>query len=261
MNERVVRHAIRGLVVLTVWAAIAGVIGAHVVLDHGSGTYTALLAFLPLLVAPGVLAWRTPTAKVLALWGAFGWICTIAWSIAGTPYRYERALEHWSYVAMPVWIAIALVAFVAPAGAMLMVKRREVAAEHELRAQRLRRIAVVVVALAAIVSATILMVGGAHGVVVAAFTLLLVAPAAFVIAYGSRAAALAWSAWCVPFAVIGVLVWLEIETVAHAGARIIVGGTGAIFVLLLIGIPLACLTPDGPFTGSAARASYRSRRR
>lgn len=261
MNDRAVPLAIRGLVVLAMWAAIAGMIGAHIVLGHGSGTYTALLVFLPLLVVPGAAAWRWPSAKALALWAGLGWASTIAWSIAGTPYRYERALEHWKYVAMPVWIAIALVAFVAPTIAMLMVKKREVAAEHELRAQRLRRIAVVVVALSAVVTVTTLVLTGTAGIVVCAFTLLLVVPAAFVLGHGSRATALAWSAWCVPFAIIGFLVWLEIGTVHHAGAKIILGGTGAIFVLLLFGLPLACLTQDGPFTGSAARASYRTRSR
>ena len=261
VNDRIARYAIRGLVVLAMWAAIAAEIGARLVLSHGSGTYFALLVFLPLLVAPGALAWRWPRARSLAAWSGFGWACTIVWSIFGTPYHYERALEHWKFVAMPVWIAIALVLFVAPVIAMLMVKSGEVPAEHELLAQRIRRISGVVVLLATGVIVTSFVIAGADAFIVAVFTMLLIWPAALVQRSGLRTPALLWSAWCVPFAAIGVLLWLELGTVTHTGAKLVGAGLGTIFVLLLFGLPAACLTRNGPFTGSAARDSYRSHSR
>ena len=65
-----------------------------------------------------------------------------------------------------------------------------IAALHARHAHGIRRIAVVVVALAAVVTVTVLVLAGTPGVVVSAYTLLLIAPAAFVLGHGSRATAL-----------------------------------------------------------------------
>jgi hypothetical protein len=260
VTDRVARYTVRIVVLLALWSAITGEIAARVVLSHGSGTYFALLVFLPLLVAPGVLAWKWPRPMYVALWSALGWLSTIVWSIAGTPYRYERELDHWKYVAMPVWIAIALVLFVAPIVAMLMVKQREVPAERELLAQRLRRIVVLAIGLATVVIVTSFAMGGGEAFVVATFAMLLVAPAAFVQRMPSKPVALLWTAWCVPFALLGILIKLELGVIVQWGPKVVVGGLGSIFVLLLVGLPLACMTAIGPFFGTSARASYRSRR-
>lgn len=260
VNERVVRRVIGSLVVLAMCAAIAGVIAAHVVLAHGSGTYLALLVFLPLLVGPGVLAWFHPTAKVLAMWATSGWICTVTWWIFGDPYDYERALEHWQYIAISVSIAILLVTFVAPASAILMVKRNEVAAELGLRAQRVRRISVVAIALAAGVAVTGYVRWQIDGFVASSFLLMLILPGAFAIRSGSRAAAFLWGGWCAPFALLAALTWPD-GNVPSLGGRIFLGGLGAIFVLLAIGLPIASLAPASPVTSSPARASFRSQKR
>jgi hypothetical protein len=119
VNDRATAIAVRGLVIATLVCAIAGEFAARVVLSHRSGTYIALVIFLPLLVAPGALVWRWPQPRYIALWSVAGWISTIVWSIAGTPYRYEQTLRSWPYVSTPVWIAVTLVLFAAPVIALL----------------------------------------------------------------------------------------------------------------------------------------------
>jgi hypothetical protein len=260
VTDRVARYTVRILVLIALWSAVAGEIAARVVLSHGSGTYFALLFFLPLLVAPGVLAWKWPRPAYIAMWSGLGWLTTIVWSKAGAPYRYERELDHWKFVAMPVWIAIALVLFVAPIIAIMMVKKKDVAAEQEILAQRLRRIALLAIVLATVVIVTSFAMGGGDAFVVATFAMLLVAPAALVQRMPSRPVALLWSAWAFPFALLGLLIWLQVGVVVHWGPKLVFGGLGSIFVLLVVGVPLACMTPRGPFFGTKARASYRTRR-
>jgi hypothetical protein len=261
VTDRIARLAIRAIVVLSVWAAIAGEISARFVLSHGSGTYFGMLVFLPLLVAPGAIAWRWPTARSLGIWAGTGWFATIVWAGGGSPYYYERHLSGWKYVATPVWIAVALVLFVVPAIAMLIMEHRTPPRELELLAARLRRIALLVLALAAVVIVTSFSFGGAEDFYIAAYVAVMVAPVILVQRDPRPLWAWLWSLWCAPFAAFGLWLWLAFGGSGHWFARVLGGCVGTIYVLLLVGVPLVCVLTRRDATGSSARASYRSRSR
>jgi hypothetical protein len=241
VDDRAVRYLIRALVVAAAIAALTAAIGARVVLSHGSGTYVALLAFLPALIVPGALVWRFPGAKTLAVWSLFGWGATIAWSIAGAPYHYERQLDLWHYVEAPVWVAIALVLFTAPVLAVVAMQRLPVRSELTHLGQRLRRVALVVTALAVIVIVTTFVIAGPDAFVVAIYTTLMILPAALVQREARPQWAWLWSAWSVPFAAFGVWLWLSVGGTTTWAVRIIEGGLGSIYVLLVFALPAICM--------------------
>ncbi|HEU4615746.1 MAG TPA: hypothetical protein VFS15_26805 [Kofleriaceae bacterium] len=241
MDDRAVRYLIRALVVATAISAVMAEIAARVVLRHGSGTYFALLVFLPVLVVPGILVWRYPSAKALALWSLLGWGATIVWSVAGTPYHYERQLELWHYVQAPVWIAVALVLFGAPVLGVITMRSSPVGSELAQVGQRLRRIVLVVASLAALVIVCAFVIAGPDAFVVAIYTTLMIVPAVLVQRDARPQWAWLWSAWSVPFAAFGVWLWLELEESASWAVRIVEGGLGSIYVLLVFALPAICL--------------------
>jgi hypothetical protein len=262
VNDRAARSAVRGLVLATFGCAIAGEFAARTVLGHGSGTYFGLLVFLPLLAGPGVLAWRSPRPRYLALWALAGWVATIVWAGLGAPYRYERELAGWVYVATPVWIAIALVIFATPLVAVLITRQAGPPPAHEQLAQRLRRIVLLVFAIATAIVLTSFIVAGYEGVSVAVYTAAVIGPGLAVQWYPRPMTAAIWTLLTVPFAAIGIALWCAFGTPAHWSARVLELGLGTIYVLVIVAVPLVCLlTPRGALTGSSARASYRPRSR
>ena len=90
-------------------AAITAAIVAHSVLSSSSGTHFALMAFLPLLVAPGLAPWLWPRPRTFAFWAVFGGGASVIWAIAGSPYSYERELPGWRAVQLTAWLAIGIV--------------------------------------------------------------------------------------------------------------------------------------------------------
>lgn len=262
VSDRVVGRTIRGLVVTATVAAITAAIGAHVVLSHDSGTYFGLLVFLPLLVAPAALVWHWPEPRYLAGWAASGWIATIIWSIAGTPYRYERELPAWTAVSTPLWIAIGLVLFVVPMIGLLAMKHERVPRALELFAARLRRIVLLTLGLAMLVIIASLAVAAGQAFVVAFFAAMLVVPGLLAFRDPRPRWAWMWATWCAPFPTFGVWLWFAFGSSSPWLARVLEIGFGTMFVLLLIGLPTICITTPLPaFTGSAARARYRSHSR
>ena len=252
----------RGLVAATLACAVAAEIAARVVLGHGSGTYFALLVFLPLLVAPGAFVWRWPRPRYLLLWSIGAWIASLAWAIGGTPYSYERTLVGWPYVSTPVWIAIGLVGFAVPIVAMLATPSRAQPPELELLAARLRRVALIAFTLACIVVVTCFVIDPSDALAFALYTFLLIAPGIFVYRNPRPLAGWLWTAVCTPFAGVGVVLWFALDVQRSIAGRIVVGGIGTISVLVLLGLPLILMaTPRHAITDSSARASYRSRSR
>jgi hypothetical protein len=261
VDDRVIRSAARGLVVAAIASAIAAAVAARLVLGHGSGTYLALHIFLPLLVLPGVLVWRAPRPAYIAAWSLPGLFTTMVWSVAGTPYRFERELVSWSYVITPVSIAIVLVCFGAPLLLVLATNRIAPAPEGELLALRLRRIVMLVFVIATIVAVTAFEAFGADGVVVAVYTATVIAPGLAVQAFPRPLTAWLWTALCVPFATLGVWLWLVFRTPPDGPAHLVEAGLGTIYVLVMIALPFVCLTTRQPvLMGSSARASYRRSR-
>ena len=241
VDDRAVRYLIRSLVVAALVAAVTGEIAARSVLSHGSGTFIALLVFLPVLVVPGALVWWRPRATYLALWSITGWAATIVWSIGGTPYRYERRLELWHYVEAPVWIAIALVLFAAPVLGLLAMQRQPIHDELARVALRLRRIVLVVAVLAVVVIVSAFVIAGPAAFVVAVYTMLMIVPAVLVQREARPIWAWLWAAWSLPFAVFGVWLWVELgESTSWAG-HLVQGGLGTMYVLLVIALPAICL--------------------
>ncbi|HEX5063768.1 MAG TPA: hypothetical protein VFV99_30525 [Kofleriaceae bacterium] len=260
MTDRAVHYAVRGLVAATLACAIAAELAARVVLSHGSGTYFGLLVFLPLLAAPGALVWRFPQPKYLTLWALAGWLATLVWSIAGAPYQYERALPHWLLVSTPVWMAVALVQFVAPLVAALAVRTDAIAPERALFALRLRRIVVLVFAIATIVVVTCFAFAGSEGMSVAVYTGAVIGPGFAVQWFPNRLTAVMWSVLCLPFAGLGIWLWATFGTAEHWAVHVVVAGLGTIYVLVVLALPIICIvTPDRSVTDSSARARYRSR--
>lgn len=246
---------------MTVACAIAAAIAAREVLSHGSGTYVALHVFLPLLVLPGVLVWRAPRIGYIAIWSLAGLFTTMVWSVAGTPYRYERELASWSFVITPVSIAIVLVAFGAPLLAVLATGRTAPSPERELLAARLRRIVLLVFVVATVVAISSFLLFGGDGIVVAVYTAAVIAPGLAVQAFPRVLTAWLWTAVCAPFALLGIWLWLAFRIPPDGLAHIVEAGLGTIYVLVLIALPLVCMTTRQPvLMGSSARASYRRSR-
>lgn len=251
----------RGLVAAAFASALFALIAARLVLGHGSGTYAALHVFLPLLVLPGALVWRAPRSSYIAVWSLAGLFSTMAWSIGGTPYRFERELAGWIYVITPVAIAIALVSFGAPLLAMLATARIAPPRERELLAQRLRRIVLIVFVVATIVAITSFVLLGADGVVVAVYTAALIAPGLAVHGFPRPLIAGLWTALCAPLTALGIVLWAEFHTSPHGLGRVIELGLGTIYVLVLVAVPLICIAShQRVLMGSSARASYRRSR-
>jgi hypothetical protein len=260
VNDRGIRASVRGLVAATVACAIVAEIAARLVLRHGSGTYFALLVFLPLLVAPGAFVWRAPRPRYLLLWSIGGWVASLAWAIGGTPYSYERELANWVYVATPTWIAIGLVGFAAPVVALFAMPGREPPPELELLAARLRRIVMIVFMLALVIVVACFIVDIRAALSLALFTFLLIAPGIYVYRNPRPVAGWLWAGVSAPFAAVGVTLWL-ISFDANR-VRIVEAGLGTISVLILIAVPLILMgTPRYRVTDSSARANYRSRNR
>lgn len=260
MNERAIHYAVRGLVIATLASAIAAELAARVVLSHGSGTYFGLLVFLPLLAAPGALIWRFPRPKYLTLWAIAGWLATLVWSIAGAPYHYERELPHWLYVSTPVWMAVALVLFVAPLIAALAVRSDRLPQERALFAQRLHRVVVLVFAIATVVVVTSFAFAGSEGMSVAVYTGAVIGPGFAVQWFPKRLTAVMWTVLCAPFAMLGIWLWATFGVIEHWAVHIVVAGLGTIYVLVILALPIICIvTPDRAVTDSSARARYRSR--
>jgi len=260
VTDRAIHYAVRGLVVATLACAIAAELAARVVLSHGSGTYFGLLVFLPLLAAPGALVWRFPQPKYVTLWAIAGWLATLVWSIAGAPYQYERALPHWRYVSTPIWIAVVLVLFVAPLIAALAVRPDDIAPERALFAQRLRRIVVLVLAIATIVVVTCFAFADSEGMSLAVYTGAVIGPGFALPWFPKPLTAVMWTVLCLPFALLGIWLWATFGVIEHWAVHIVVAGLGTIYVLVLIALPIICIvTPDRSTTDSSARARYRSR--
>lgn len=261
VDDQAIRTAARGLVAAAVAAAVVAAINARSVLGHGSGTYFALHVFLPLLVLPGVLVWRAPRPAYIAAWSLPGLFTTMVWSVGGTPYRFERELVSWSYVITPVSIAIVLVCFGAPLLMVLATNRIAPPPDRELLALRLRRIVLLVFVIATIVAITSFEAFGTDGVVVAVYTATVIAPGLAVQSFPRPLTAWLWTALSAPFATLGIWLWLTFRTPPHGAVHIVEAGLGTIYVLVLIALPLVCMTTRQPvLMGSSARASYRRSR-
>ncbi len=242
-------------------SALVALIAARAVLSHGSGTYVALRVFLPLLVLPGALVWWSPRSAYIAVWSLAGLFTTMVWSIAGTPYHYERELASWTYINTPVSIAITIVAFGTPLLAVIASNRIAPPPEREPLAQRLRRIVMLVFVVATIVAMSSFLLFGAEGVVVAVYTAALIAPGLAVQVFPRPLTAWLWTGLCAPLAMLGIWLWPAFHTLPHGLARVIEAGIGMIHALVLVALPWLCITAHKrSVMDNSARASYRRSR-
>lgn len=108
------RYATRGLVVAVAACVVVATWATRLVLTSESGTFYGLLIYLPILAAPGALAWQRPAPRLLVIWSIVGWVATIVHQLFGQPDASERALDDWGYIQTPLFIAAGLVLFVVP---------------------------------------------------------------------------------------------------------------------------------------------------
>lgn len=243
------RYAVRGLVASVVACVVVATWATRLVLSPGSGTFYGLLVYLPILAAPGFLAWRRPAPRVLALWSAVGWIASIAHQLLGQPYRHERALDDFSYVQTPMLIAMGLVLLVTPLLAFIVAaharRHAEPSPDDAVLARRLRRIVQLCIALGAVAIATALVptryTASADSVFVAIYVILLLAPAMLVWRDPRRRWAWLWSAWALPFAALGTLMSINLVALPTSWT-IATAAVGTMNVLLLLVMPVVCLT-------------------
>lgn len=244
-------------------SAIATAITGHAVLRSSSGTHFALLVFLPVLLLPGLVAWRSPQPRAFWFWTAWGAVSSVIWSVAGSPYRFERELPGWRAVEVSAWTTAGIVIVGSALAAFWFSARpRPVEELATPLARRLRRIVHLVAPIAVVVaivgqlpaynmyfSDTFLGTRTAGGGWLILFLGLALAPAAIVYRDPRRRWAWIWAAWTVPSGFLVLAVSFGISLFQHAvplwPAQVVRFGVGIILVLLVIAVPIIALLSRG----------------
>lgn len=244
-------------------SAVGTAITAHSVLSSGSGTHFAILVFLPLLLAPGIIVWLQPRPRAFAIWTALASISSIIWSAAGSPEAFERQLAGWRAVQVSAWTTIGIVV-VGSAVAAFWFSARQVSEEDLATplARRLRRIVQLVVP-TAIVSAVAGLLPGyqmyfdgtylhtetAGGGWLILFLALALAPAAVVYRDPRRRWAWLWAGWTFPSLTLSVMVSFGFRIFERSvplwPAQVVRFGVCMIFVLVMLAVPLIALVSRG----------------
>jgi hypothetical protein len=264
VGERTVRYVVRGLVAIVMACAVVATWALRMTLTPRSGTFYALLVYIPVLATPGWLVWQRPLKpRFLAIWGAVGWVSTIIWLLVGQPYSSERELAGFDVIELSLWIAVAIVVVVVPIAAFLVAgyNRRggEIEPEQMALARRLRRIAQLAlgIGLVAIALSLVPLDVSYYGVIVPGVAIglaLLLAPAAIVLRAPRRKWAWLWSAWSAPTALIGWAYGSELYDHVPTTWQLSFAACGTIYVLLLVVMPIVCLvTRDAAPSVPAAR--------
>jgi hypothetical protein len=235
-----------------------------VTLTPRSGTFYALLVYIPVLATPGWLVWRSPSKpRFLAIWAAVGWVSTIVWLLLGTPYESERKLAGWETIQVSLFIAIGIVTVLVPIAAFVVAgyNRRGTAVEpeQELIAQRLRRIAWLALGIGVVAFGLSLVRFETrhYGVIapsVGIVLMLVLSPSALVLRAPRRKWAWMWTSWSAPIALISSLFGTGFDDRVPTTWQLSFAACGTIYVLLLVVMPIVCLvTRDSAPSVPAAR--------
>jgi hypothetical protein len=263
VGERTVRYVVRGLVAIVMACAVVATWALRVTLTPSSGTFYALLVYIPVLATPGWLVWRRPLKpRFLASWAAVGWVSTICWFTLGQPTAWERTRAGWEVLEVSLWIAIAIVMVVVPIAAFLIAgyNRRGSLIEpaQERIARRLRRIAQLACALGVVavglslVPLEIKSINIAFGVAI--WVALVLAPGALLLRAPRRRWAWIWSAWMLPILAYSSFSGIDIDHTLPMTWQVSLAACGTIYVLLLVVMPIVCLvTRDSVESVPAAR--------
>ena len=251
VSERTVQYVVRGLVAIVMACAIIVTWATRVTFTSRSGTFYALLVFVPILAAPGWLVWQQPLKpRFLAIWSAVGWISSITWLLLGTPYEAERRLAGWETIKISLTVAIGIVTVLVPIAGFVIAgyNRRGTAIEpeQELIAQRLRRIAQLALGLGIVALGLSLVPFEVkhYGVIAPAVAIdlaIVLAPAALVLRAPRRKWGWLWTAWAAPTAALSSLAVTDLYADAPLTWQLSFAACGTIFVLLLVVLPFFCL--------------------
>lgn len=265
VSERTVRYVVRGLVLLVMASAVVATWATRVTFTSKSGTFYALLVFIPVLAAPGWLVWHQPLKpRFLAIWALVGWISSIAWLLLGTPYESERKLAGWETIKISLLVAMGIVTVLVPIAGFAVAgyNRRGTPIERhqELIAQRLRRIAQLALAVGGVSIGLSLVpfeitrygvIGPSVGIVL----LLVLAPSALVLRAPRRKWAWLWTVWTAPIAFLSSIFSTGFDERVPTTWQLSFAACGTIFVLLVVVMPIVCLTTrDAPGSLPQARA-------
>lgn len=252
VSERTVGYIVRGLVAVVMASAVVATWAVRVTLTSKSGTFYALLVYIPVLAAPGWLVWRSPLKpQFLAIWFAVGWVSTIAWLILGTPYESERRLAGWETIKISLLVAIGIVTVLVPIAGFIVAgyNRRgtTIARDQELIAQRLRRIAQLALGVGVVAFGLSLVPFESrhYGVIapsVGIVLLLVLAPAALVLRAPRRRWAWLWTVWTAPTALLSSLFAIGFDDRVPTTWQLSFAACGTIYVLLLAVMPFFCLS-------------------
>lgn len=257
------RRVAFGLLIVATISAISTAITTHSVLHSGSGTHFAVLVFLPILLAPGLVVWRWPRPRTFSSWTGWAAVTSIIWSIAGSPYRFERELPAWRAVEVSAWTTAGIVIVGSATAAFWFSARRRT--DDELAtplARRLRRIVHLVLPIGLVVAIVgqlpayrmyfgdaFLGTQTAGGGWLILFLGIALAPAAIVYRDPRRRWAWVWAGWTLPsgFMVAGVSFGMSLfeHPVPLWPAQVVRFGVGTILVLVVIAAPIVALVSRG----------------
>ncbi|HSD91123.1 MAG TPA: hypothetical protein VLB44_26555 [Kofleriaceae bacterium] len=232
----------RTMVLASTVAAITAVIAADTVIDHGSGTYFALIIFTPFLLLPGLLVWLKPEARSLVLWAVWSGIGGIVYGIGGSPYRYERERVYWPWVSWSIGTAIAIAVFGSVVLAFVMAARsrdRLPPSRRAIRVQRTTTLAVAAAAMSIVLGfyalgdATI-----AAPVWLGLLIVLVVAPAPLIYRRPHRRAAIMWALWSSPFGGIIALIFSTEDLQFDPHEHLLFAAYGTLALLTVLVLPI-----------------------
>lgn len=239
------RNFARAMVLTTVVALFTAMIAAHDTLNHGSGTYFATFMFVPFVVAPGILVWFKPATRSFVIWAVCSTFASTIYLAAGSPYSWESELVGWHVIAAAMYVAI----FVSVVGSTIMAWTLAASARPPLpdssRARRIRSIAKLapIVGATAVVTALIMVERNHETVVfvIGSFIAFTCAPAPYVYRVPSRGAAVTWTAWSVPYALLALLLQLSDDDHVPLMARVFMLATGTLGALLVAVLPVTAI--------------------
>lgn len=234
--------------IATATCALLAIIAATLVLHHGSGTYTALLVFMPILIAPGIGVWIRPKSETLSLWAFWAFLSSIFYFIAGSPYGYERDLPGWPWVAWATWLTITLALVGATVVSFLASASTLPEPPPTLRTRRIQQGVRLTCALAVVsMGVTIFVLDLPPGAtfLLAAFLVFIVAPAPYVHRAARRGVVIFWAFWTSPFAGLAWLFSVEPDGWVEPPLRMTLMAYGTLIAMIMIVLPLAAFVSSG----------------
>lgn len=235
--------------ILTAACALFTVIAATSVLSHGSGTFTALIVFMPLLIAPGIAMWLRPrSSQPASLWAFWAFLSSIVYLITGDPYQHERVLPNWPWVAWGIWLTITLAFVGSTVVSFLISTSTAPEPPTTVRTRRIQQGVRLILALAVVsmgVTLFVLDLPPAATMFFASFLVFTVSPAPYVYRTARRGIVLFWAFWTTPLAgfvglfSLGADQWIELPLRATLTAY------GTLIVMIMIVLPLAAFVSSG----------------